>query len=262
MDASHRPALQSVVDLVGLRAAVKSGRGKGVRVAVLDSGVDGEHPAFATALRAQFNVMTGQLGVRCVPAPKPTDSIGHGTACAGIILQLAPEAELYSIKVIGNDAKGTADQLIAGLSFALDQGYDVINMSLGTTEERHARRLSALADRAFYEGRIIVAAANNQGRVAFPAHLSSVLAVNMEGFDDRETVRYDWGNPIELSARGIYVEAPAMGGGAQLFTGTSFACPHVTGLLARLLSVYPGLSAFEARTLLSLLSVGPPEAAP
>ncbi len=258
MATSHRPALLPLVDVARLREALKRGRGKGVRVGVLDSGVDGTHPAFAGALRAQHDVMVGQLGVRCVPAARPTDSIGHGTACAGIILQLAPEAEIYSVKVIGSDSKGTADQLVAGLGFALDQGYDVINMSLGTTEERHARRLGALADRAFYEGRIIVAAANNQGRVAFPAHLSSVLAVDMEGFEDRESVRYDWGSPIELSARGIYVEAPAMGGGAQLFTGTSFACPHVTGILARLLSVYPGLSAFEARTMLSLLSIEAP----
>jgi subtilisin family serine protease len=251
--AAPDPALRPLVDLERLRLAFHEGRGKGVKVAVLDSGVDGTHPAFAGKIRAQFDVVTDRGGVRCVPAT-PIDSIGHGTACAGIILQLAPDAELYSVRVIGNDSKGTGEQLIGGLSFALDQGFDVINMSLGTTDERISRRLSALADRAFYDGRIIVAAANNFGQVAIPAHFSSVLAVSMEGFEDPETLRYDWGNPVEIAARGIYVEAPAMGGGTQLYTGTSFACPHLSGLLARLVSAYPGLTAFEARSLLRLLA--------
>ena len=249
----HISTLRPVVDLDQLRQALRHGTGKGVKICLIDSGIDGSHPAFAGKIRAQFDVVTDHMGVRCLPAGV-TDSIGHGTACAGIILQLAPEAELHSVKVIGRESKGTADQLMAGLTFALDQGFDIINMSLGTTDDSISRRLGALADRAFYDGRIIVAAANNFGQIAFPAHLSSVLAVNMEGFDDPETLRYEWGSPIEVSARGIYVEAPAMGGGTQLFTGTSFACPHVSGLLARLLSVYPGLAAFEARFVLSLLS--------
>ena len=242
-----------MVDIERLRQAFHTGSGKGVRVGVLDSGVDGDHPALAGKIRAHVDVVTDQMGARCVAAD-PSDSIGHGTACAGIILQLAPEAELYSVKVIGQNARGTADQLVSGLAFALDQGFDIINMSLGTTDDRIARRLSELADRAFYEGRIIVAAANNRGQVAFPANFSSVLSVDMEGFEDPEALRFNWGSPIELAARGVYVEAPALGGGTQLYTGTSFACPHVTGLLARLVSVYPGMAAFEARFLLSLLA--------
>jgi subtilisin family serine protease len=251
----RRSALRPVVNIDDIRKAFHTGTGAGVRVAVLDSGVDGTHPALAGRIRTQYDVVTERGAVRCVEAPI-TDSIGHGTACAGIIAALAPEAELTSIQVIGREAKGTADQLVAGLNFALEQKFDIINMSLGTTDERISRRLGALADRAFYEGRIIVAAANNQGQTAYPAHFSAVLSIGMEGFEDPQHIRYDWGVPIEVAARGVYVEAPAMGGGTQLFTGTSFACPHVSGLLARLVSVYPGLAAFEARFLLSLLAAG------
>lgn len=248
-------ALRALIDLDGLRRAFHGATGQGVKVAVLDSGVDGTHPFFAGRVKAQYDVVTDRMGARCVPAPL-TDSIGHGTACAGVILQLAPEAELTSVKVIGNEARGTAEQLIAALAFALDQDFDVINMSLGTTDERITRRLGALTDRAFYDGRIIVAAANNTGQVAFPAHFSAVLSVGMESFENPEDLRYDLGCPIELAARGIYVEAPAMGGGTQLFTGTSFACPHVSGMAARLRQIYPGLTAFEARSLLRLLASG------
>jgi subtilisin family serine protease len=249
----HVSALRQLVDVDRLNRAFHEGTGKGVRVAVIDSGVDGAHPAFAGRLRAQYDVVSDGYGMRCIPAT-PTDSIGHGTATAGIVAQIAPEAEIYSIKVIGEEAKGTAEQLIAGLSFALDEAFDVINMSLGTTDERHAKRIGALADRAFHGGSIVVAAANNFGQAAYPANLSSVIGVSMEGFEKAETLRYDWGEAIELAARGVYVEAPSMGGGTELYTGTSFACPHVSGLLARILSVYPGLAGFEARFILSLLS--------
>jgi subtilisin len=255
------PALRQLVDMEHLRHAFHTGTGKGVRIAVLDSGVDGTHPAFAGRVKAQYNVAMDRMGARCVPADI-TDSIGHGTACAGIILQLAPEAELYSVQVIGKDSRGTTEQLIAALGFAIEQGYDVINMSLGTTDERITRRLGALTDKAFYNGQIIVAAANNFGDVAFPAHFSAVLSVSMEGFEEAETIAYAMGKPIEVGARGVYVEAPAMGGGTQLFTGTSFACPHVSGLVARLRSVYRDLTAFEARSLLRLLAAGKEAASP
>jgi subtilisin family serine protease len=251
--------LLDLVDVDRIRRAFHEGDGHGVRIAVIDSGVDGSHPAIAGRVNAQHDVVSDGYGVRCVPAAL-VDSIGHGTATAGIVARMAPAAEIASIRVIGSNAHGTADQLLAGLNFALEQRFDVINMSLGTTDERVWRRLSALADRAFYEGRIIVAAANNFGIAALPAQLSSVLGVDMAAFSDPATVHFRWHMPIELEARGIYVEAPAMGGGTQLFTGTSFACPHVTGLVARLVSSFPGLSAFEARAMLTLVAESVSEA--
>jgi subtilisin family serine protease len=241
------------VDAQRIKRAFHEGDGRGVRIAVIDSGVDGTHPAIAGRVRVQHDVVSDGYGVRCVPGAL-VDSIGHGTATAGIVAQIAPAAEIESIRVIGANAHGTAEQLLAGLSFAIERGFDVLNMSLGTTDERVWRRLSVLVDRAFYEGRIIVAAANNFGIAAFPAQLASVIGVDMAAFSDPETLHYRWNVPIEVEARGIYVEAPAMGGGTQLFTGTSFACPHVTGLVARLVSVFPGLSAFEARAMLAIVA--------
>ncbi len=250
---SRRPALLDLVDHERIRRALHEGDGHGVRIAVIDSGVDGTHPAIANRVRAQHDVVGDGYGVRCVPGSL-VDSIGHGTATTGIVAQMAPAAEIESVRVIGANAHGTADQLLAGLSFALERGFDVINMSLGTTDERVWRRLSELVDRAFYDGRIIVAAANNFGIAAYPAQLSSVLGVDMAAFSDPEMFHYRWNKPIEIEAQGIYVEAPAMGGGTQLFTGTSFACPHVTGLVARLVSVFPGLTAFEARAMLAMVA--------
>ncbi len=251
--SARRPVLLDLVDSQRIERAFHEGDGRGVRIAVIDSGVDGNHPAIAGRVRVQYDVVSDGYGVRCIPGAL-VDSIGHGTATTGIVARMAPAAEIESIRVIGANAHGTADQLLAGLSFALEQRFDVINMSLGTTDDRAWRRISALADRAFYEGRIIVAAANNFGIAALPAQLSSVLGVDMAAFSNPETLHYRWNTPIELEALGIYVEAPAMGGGTQLFTGTSFACPHVTGLVARLVSAFPGLSPFEARAMLAMVA--------
>jgi subtilisin len=250
-------ALQGLIDVEALRAALRGSRGRGIRVAILDSGVDGRHPELAGRIAGQFDVVEGQGRIRCEAAPT-ADLIGHGTACAGIVAALAPEAEITSIRVFGAEARTSTEALAAALGFALDRGFDVINMSLGTTSAAGQMRLTALADRAFYEGRIVVAAANNFGHVAYPAHLSSVIAVGMEGFSEPERLRYLWDEPIEVGARGVYVEAPALGGGTQLFTGTSFACPHVSGIVARLVGAFPGLSAFEARLLLALLATPQP----
>ena len=121
-------SLRAAMNLEQLRDALHHGSGKGVRVAVIDSGVDGAHPAFAGKIASHHDVIGGYSGARCEPAA-PTDSIGHGTATAGIILEIAPECELNTIKVIGEDSHGTAEQLIAALSFAIDEKFDVINMS-------------------------------------------------------------------------------------------------------------------------------------
>jgi hypothetical protein len=86
-----------------------------------------------------------------------------------------------------------------------------------------------------------------------PAVFASLIAVDNESFPDPTTFEFHTGRPMELAARGIYVRAPKSGGGYQLWTGTSFACPHITGLVARLLSLNPQLTPFQIKTLLHVL---------
>ena len=116
--------------------------------------------------------------------------------------------------------------------------------------KRSQQVLSEVADHAFYSGTTIIAAANNRGLTAYPAELSSVLAVNSDSFKDPLKLRYLLDSPIELESNGIYIEAPNPQGGHKLYTGTSFACPHVSAIAARLLSIEPKLQPFEIRTLL------------
>jgi subtilisin len=184
------------------------------------------------------------------------DPVGHGTACAGIIHQLAPEAKLISVRVIGASAAGTGQQFVRGLEWTLQQTeprIHVANLSLGTLQDRFAAPLRHLVDLAYYQGLILVAAGNNMGQPSYPAIFASLVAVDNESFNDPTRFEFRIGRPVELVARGIYVRAPKSGGGYQLWTGTSFACPHITAMVARLQSLNPALTPFQVKTLLHVL---------
>lgn len=226
------------------------GTGQGVRLAILDTGVDEDHEYLKGKIKASYELVPSGRGFSVVRAEKDTDTVGHGTACAGIIKSIAPDVELYSIKVIGANAKGSSAELIEGLNWCIENKMHVVNASLGTLDRRSRDRISDAADQAFYQGIVIVAAANNGGYTAYPANLSSVLSVDNVATEAALEFRYRAAVPIELEAKGVYVEAPSPGGGTKFYTGTSFACPHVSAIVARLLSVHPDLQPFEVRTLM------------
>jgi len=136
------------------------------------------------------------------------------------------------------------------MNWCVREGMNIINASLGTLERRSRESISDAVDEAILNGVVVVAAANNGGFTAYPANLSSVISVDNEAMPDPLKIRYRLGTPIELQAHGIYVEAPSPGGGHKFYTGTSFACPHASAIVARLLSVYPDLQPFEVRSLM------------
>jgi subtilisin len=245
--------VSGLIDQDVLQSAIDTGTGNGVRIALLDTGVDEDHPELAGRIAASYELVRSGGGYSCVSA-KGTDEVGHGTACAGIIKRLAPEVELHSIKVIGSNARGSSDELAQGIKWAIENKMNVVSASLGTLDRRSREKISDLADEAFYNGIVVVAAANNRGQTAYPANLSSVLAVDSDAMDEALSIRYRLKTPIELVANGIYVEAPSPGGGTKFYTGTSFACPHASAMVARILSVHPELQPFEVRTMLLRIS--------
>ncbi|MGI9515744.1 MAG: S8 family peptidase [Pirellulaceae bacterium] len=239
----------NLVNIERLRELASRGTGRGVRVAILDTGVDDKHPDLAGAVKESYAIVRRGPGYKCVPVTDG-DPVGHGTACAGIIHSIAPEAELYSVRVMGHDASGTLEQLTQGIRWALEQKYDVVNLSLGTLQKRNLIVMHELIEKAYVQGQIVVAAANNQRRVSYPAQFATVVSVDNEAFEDRSKFFFNLGSPIEIVAHGIYVEAPAPGGGYRLYTGTSFACPHISGIAACLRSEFPELTAFQLKSLL------------
>jgi subtilisin family serine protease len=225
------------------------GTGAGVRVGIIDSGVDNDHPAIAGAVKGWVEPYEadGKLQFRTTPHQ---DSSGHGTACAGIVLSLAPQVELYSIKVLGGTLSGTGALFAAGLHWAIENGMQVVNLSLGTTKRDFYPILHELADTAYFRRVVLVAAANNLPVPSFPSLYASVISVASQEDPDPLHFCYNPAPPVEFSAPGIDVQVAWSGGSYVRSTGNSFAAPHIAGLVARLVGHQPHLTPFQVKTIL------------
>lgn len=224
--------------------------GRGVTVAVVDSGVDTSHPALEGKVAESLEALPENKRVVFIPSDSG-DSAGHGTACAGIISSIAPDISIYSIKVLGEQASGDGQSFLAGLEYAIKRKFRVINLSLGTTKPQYFAPLHDLLDRAYHAGCIVVAAANNLPQPSFPSVFSSSL-ISVSKKEDPEPFNFGfrYGEVIELTAPGVNIKTAWLGGGYRSLTGNSFACPHIAGIIALLLEEYPGLTPFEVKTLL------------
>ncbi|MER6115330.1 S8 family serine peptidase [Streptomyces sp. NPDC001743] len=225
--------------------------GSGVRVCVVDSGVEGGHPLVGTVDRSVTAVQNDDGGVDMEPCA-PTDRAGHGTACAGVIRSVAPQVSVSSVQVLTDGKTGSGPALIAGLSWAIDQDFDVINLSLATTRPDLAAQLHELVDRAYFRRCTLVVSAHNRPVPSYPWSFSSVVSVASHDEDDPMTYYYNPSPPVEFHARGVRVPVAWPGGGTIRSTGNSFAAPHISGLCALILGKHPWLTPFQLKTVLFL----------
>jgi subtilisin family serine protease len=243
--------------------AYGDGTGRGVRVAVVDSGVEDGHPLVGPVQQAVAVEVDADApdGVRFVDGAHD-DLFGHGTACAGIIRSLAPEVELVSVRVLGANLKGSALAFAYGLDWCIEQGVQVVNLSMSTASERWAEAFWDLVDQAAYRGVLLVSAMNNERKRTIPSEFAGVFSVACAEGTDRELVWCNPSGPAEWGAAGIDVEVPWTGGGAITATGNSFAAPVVAGHLARIMGAHPGIRPWQAKTVLAALAVNAAGAAP
>jgi subtilisin len=226
--------------------------GRGVRVAVLDSGIDADHPALegcvdvdqcvALKLDNDGNVVERRGG--------HPDAFGHGTACASIIHAVAPEARISSVKVLGGGLGGRAAVFLHGLAWAIEHRFDVINLSLGTGRRDWALPLYELCDRAYFQGCFVVTAANNAAEQSFPSLCASVASVACNTARDAFDFHANPDPPTEFLAPGIDVEVAWLDGGSRRVTGNSYAAPHIAGIAALVCSKHPGLRPFQLKSVL------------
>jgi len=224
------------------------GSGRGVRVCILDSGVDADHP-LVRSLEGAVAVSMHD-GKAVVEEETEGDLCGHGTACAGIVRSLAPECSLFSVRVLGAGYSGSGSILLEGLRWAVGQGFDVINMSLSTTKSQFAGVLHELADSAYFRRTLVVASAHNLPVESFPWRFASVMSVGSHEVPDPLTYYYNPDPPVEFFARGVGVDVAWLGGGSLRASGNSFATPHITGICARVLGEHPNLTPFQLKNLL------------
>ncbi len=238
-------------DRVTREGAFGGSTGKGVRVCVVDSGIDPDHPRVGPLAGSMVVTRHGneaQVEEDVVGG----DACGHGTACAGIIRSLAPDCSLYSVRVLGPGYSGSGAALLAGLRWAIEQDFDVVNLSISTTRREFAATLHELADRAYFRRTILVASAHNMPVVSYPWRFSSVISVASHDQADPLAWYYNPNPPVEFFARGVNVAVASPGGGTIRCTGNSFATPHMTGICALVLAKHHGLTPFQLKSVLHL----------
>ena len=233
--------------------ALEGATGKGIRVCILDSGVETGHPLVGRIASA-VSIGLDAEGQTLVEPDTVGDTCGHGTACASVVRGLAPEAEIHSVRVLGTGFKGSGKVLVAGLRYAVEQGFDVINMSLSTTKREFGDVLHGLADTAYFKRTLIVASAHNMPVESYPWRFSSVVSVGSHEEADPFVFYANPEPPVEFFGRGVDVEVAWLGGGTIRSTGNSFATPTIAGIAALVLSKHPGLAPFQVKTVLSLIA--------
>jgi subtilisin family serine protease len=247
----------SLLESATPEAILGASTGRGVKVAIVDSGVDNTHPAVAGAVRGWAEPRFDEEGrIHYREAPHE-DLFGHGTACAGVVHRIAPEAELYSVRVLGTGLTGRPLLFAAGLRWAIDNDMQVVNLSLGTTSRDHFELFHDLVDEAYYRGCVLVTAANNMPVPSAPSLFAAALSVACHQ-DARGEDPLDFycnpSPPVEFGAPGIDVRLAWLQGGHITGTGNSFAAPYMSGVAALLRSAHPHLRPFEVKTLLRALA--------
>lgn len=199
--------------------------GKGIRIAVIDSGVNVRH-----------SHIRGVSGGVCVPvdgdvqAGAYDDVLGHGTAVTAAIQEKAPDAEYLAVKVFHDGLRTTAEALFRAMEWAMEQNVDLVNLSLGTRNLAHRQRFEELVEEGLKQGVVLVSAREADGEVCFPGSLAGVLGVGLDWELDRESYRYEEG-PIFYAA-GYPRSLPGVSRQRNLH-GISFAVANMTGIIAR-----------------------------
>ncbi|NNN05506.1 MAG: S8 family peptidase [Elusimicrobia bacterium] len=216
-------------------AAWSSGQGAGIKVAVIDTGIDCTHPDLQCDFSAGTNIVE--------PGADPMDDNEHGTHVSGTIAGrgadggvygVAPQAVLIPVKVLNAQGEGSLSDIIAGIDWAVKAGVDVINMSLGGPAQSPA--LKRAVEGALAHGVVVVCAAGNSGpeadTVGYPAGYPGVIAVAASDRNDNVADFSSRGPQLAFVAPGVDITSTVPGGGYAKLSGTSMASPHVAGLAA------------------------------
>jgi subtilisin len=241
---------------VGREWAWGGATGAGLTVAVIDSGIERDHPAVGGMVRRSVRVELADDEARVVDDPEAADVVGHGTACAGIIHAFAPAAEFLSVRVLGPDNRGKGAAFAAGLEWAIEQGASVVNLSLSSKSEAMFAIFHELADAAYFANVLLVSAANNTPGPSYPSLFAAVVSVAAHDLDDPWTFFYNPSPPVEFGARGVDVDVAWRGGSRIIATGNSFAAPHLAGIATLIRDKHRGASPFEVKAILAATSNG------
>lgn len=237
------------INRIGSRLVNAAGNtGQGVKIAILDTGIDKDHEDLSKNFKGGYNFVDNNTDL--------TDINGHGTHVAGIIaaedndigvVGVAPDAHIYSVKILDYAASGSASNLVAGMEWAMENNMEMVNASLGSDSNSISFRRSI--EKAYNSGILIVAAAGNSGNgmgtgdnIDFPAKYNEVISVGATDINDKRARFSSTGPSLELSAPGVDIPSTLPKNKYGTLSGTSMAAPHVTGVAALIMKASPGMS--------------------
>jgi subtilisin family serine protease len=248
------------------REELELATGDGVRVLVADTGVDGDHPMLCDADLKHWKVekeADGDADLKHWKVEKEADGEmritasaggdlqGHGTAVASIVRSHAPGVQIHSLQVIQGGLSGQSSTVIAGLSWAVDAEYDLVNCSFGTRQPAFLKYYKRLVDRAFCRNVLMIAAGSNQDYriVEYPSAFPTVLSTDCGKLDPERILRRT-GHLVEFVACGDGVRVPWGNGEYRTVSGSSFASAHLTALIARVRQLRPRWNACQVKAAL------------
>jgi len=248
-----RPSLDRVAPFGTLDRAEAFGGtdGSGVRVALIDSGVEESHPALGGRLAASMVVELAGDEATILEDPAAIDVAGHGTACAGIVHSIAPGAELISVRILGANSRAKGTAFAAALEWVIEQGIGVVNLSLSSRSDALYGVFHDLADRAYFANTLLVCAANNVPGPSYPSLFAAVVSVAAHDVADPTVWFYNPSPPVEFGAYGVDVDVAWRDGTRIRATGNSFAAPHLAGYAALIRARHPGAAPFEVKAMLA-----------
>jgi len=248
------------------REAMRTGAGRGIKVAIIDSGVELSHPELAHLRLVDDIAFRRTEDNRVVEEPGwGIDVFGHGTAIASVLRRCAPDVQIGSFRVMNEKLGCSFAQIQMAAMTAIERGYSIINCSFGSNacQNFNINHYKPWIDLAYRKGVHVVSACSNVDfrMPEWPGHFPSVITVDMaRTAEDELYFRWDTKTAnlqlhlVEFAARGVdLTDLPWKGGTVappHERTGSSYAAPHAAGLLARLLSVHPGIKPPVAKALL------------
>lgn len=234
-----------------MQAGLSGLTGKGVKVAVVDSGINYRH--------SHVRRIEGGIGLdinedrEIVFSEDIHDSIGHGTACAGVIRKIAEDVQLYSIKIFWQRLVTYSELLVNAIKWAIENKMDIVNLSLGTHRKEHISEIQKICEIGYQKKTIIVAASMDNGSESYPATFHNVIGVTSDTRCDENTYFYCNKHMVHFFAYGFPLLLPGIPQ-EHNFRGSSFACAHITGIVARILEKYPSADFEEVKRMLMLSS--------
>ncbi len=215
------------VRYVGAERLWKRGRGAGVKIAVIDTGISREHFELRDQIKGGVNLVSGRQN-------------GHGTHVAGIIVAemnqrgivgVSPEAHLYDVRAFGEDGKSSLGTILRAINWSIENKMDIINMSFGMPQ--YSEALARSVEKARKQGIVMVASAgNNGGAVEYPARYKGVVGVSAIDQNGKLADFSSRGKGANTKAPGVDILSTWPGNQFKTLNGTSMAAPHVTGLKA------------------------------